>query len=86
MNNDRLTREALIQAANYPDCGAKRRVDRSRNRWQRVLIEFEFRTSNFREHGHDPGGCDVIVCWEHDWPDCPVEVVELRRVIDHLDS
>ena len=70
----------------YPDCEAKRCVDRRRDRWQRVRIEFEFRTSHFRDHGHTPGQCDLIVCWEHDWADCPLEVVELRRVIDTLEG
>ena len=74
-----------VQAA-YPDCEAKRCVDNRKNRWQRVRIEFEFYSSNFREHGHDPAGCDVIVCWEHNWPDCPLEVVELRSVIDQLEA
>jgi len=72
--------------AAYPDCEAKRCVDRHNERWQRVRIEFEFYSSNFRDHGHDPSGCDVIVCWEHDWPDCPLEVVELRRVINELEG
>jgi hypothetical protein len=74
-----------IQSA-YPDCEAKRCVDSRQNRWQRVRIEFEFLSSNFREHGHDPAACDMIVCWEHDWPDCPLEVIELRSVIDRLDG
>jgi hypothetical protein len=72
--------------AGYPDCEAKRCVDRSNQRWQRVRIEFEFWSSNFKEHGHDPAGCDLIVCWEHDWVDCPLEVVELRRMIDLLEG
>lgn len=72
--------------AAYPDCEAKRCVDRRNERWQRVRIEFEFYSSNFRDHGHDPSGCDVIVCWEHDWPDCPLEVVELRRLINELEG
>jgi hypothetical protein len=74
-----------VQAA-YPDCEAKRCVDARQNRWQRVRIEFEFYSSNFREHGHDLAGCDMIVCWEHDWSDCPLEVVELRSVIDQLEG
>jgi len=74
-----------IQAA-YPDCEAKRCVDSKRNRWQRVRIEFEFCSSNFCEHGHDPTGCDMVVCWEHDWPECPLEVIELRSVIDQLEG
>lgn len=70
--------------AQYPDCEAKRRVDK--DRWQRVRIEFEYRSSNFREHGHDPSGADLIVCWEHNWSDCPIEVLELRKEVDKLDA
>jgi Homing endonuclease associated repeat len=70
--------------AGYPDCEAKRCVDHQNQRWQRVRIEFEYWSTNFKDHCHDPAGCDLIVCWEHDWPDCPLEVVELRRVIDQL--
>jgi hypothetical protein len=74
-----------VQAA-YPDCEAKRCVDSKQNRWQRVRIEFEYYSSNFKDHGHDPAGCDMIVCWEHDWPECPLEVIELRSVIDKLEG
>jgi hypothetical protein len=76
----------LVEAigAAYPDCEAKRCVDQRRGRWQRVSIEFEYRSSNFREHGHETAGCDLIVCWDHDWHDCPVEVIELRSVIADL--
>jgi hypothetical protein len=48
--------------ASYPDCEAKRCVDRDNQRWQRVRIEFEFASRNFRDRGHDPTGCDLIVC------------------------
>lgn len=70
--------------AGYPDCEAKRQV--APGRWQRVRIEFEFESRNFRDHGHPPGGCDVIVCWRHNWPDCPqhIEVVDLSTVIRSL--
>jgi hypothetical protein len=70
--------------ASYPDCEAKRCIDRNRNRWQRVRIEFEYKSSNFKDHGHNPQECDLIVCWEHDWVDCPIEVIELRKVIKEL--
>lgn len=72
--------------ASFPDCEAKRCIDRNNQRWQRVRIEFEFRSRTFRDHGHDPAGCDLIVCWEHNWPECPLEVVELRKVIDDLEG
>lgn len=66
----------------YPDCLAKRRV--SGGRWQRVRVEFEYRSRSFRDHGHDPEGCDVVVCWTHDWPGCPLEVLELKSAIAGL--
>jgi len=68
--------------SSFPDCEAKRCMDK--DRWQRVRIEFEFRSSDFHRHGHPVGGADLIVCWKHDWPDCPVEVLELRSAIDSL--
>lgn len=68
----------------YPDCEAKRQVGPSN--WQRVRIEFEFESRNFCDHGHPPDGCDVIVCWRHNWAECPehLEVVELSSVIQTL--
>jgi hypothetical protein len=68
----------------FPDCEAKRRI--APERWQRVDIEFEFESRNFRDHGHPASGCDVIVCWRHNWDECPenIEVVELSSVIKSL--
>lgn len=65
----------------YPDCEAKRRVSGRRGGFERVRIEFEFRSRNFN---HQPDGCDLVVCWEHDWPECPVEVLELESAITTL--
>jgi hypothetical protein len=63
----------------YPDCRAI--ASDGAGGWRRVAIEFEFKSSNFKLHGHDPAECDVIVCWEHDWPDSPVKVLELKSVM-----
>lgn len=49
-----------------------------------MAVEFEHRSSNFRMHGHDAARCDLVVCWEHDWKDCPVRVVELKSKIEEL--
>jgi len=68
-----------IQSA-FPDAVAKRQL-RGQKVFERVLIEFEFQSSSFQKHGHDASGCDLIVCWEHDWKDCPLEVIELQRVV-----
>jgi hypothetical protein len=66
----------------FPDCEAKREL--RPGIWQRVRIEFEFRSRTFRTHGHDPQQCDVIVCWENNWPDCPIEVQELKSLLPRL--
>lgn len=63
----------------YPDCEAIREVEPGR--WQRVRIEFEFESRNFMHHFHNPEECDLIVCWEHNWAESPLEVVELRKAI-----
>lgn len=68
----------------YPDCEGKRYVDQKRQRLEPVLIEFEYQSSNFRLHGHNSEGCDLIVCWIHDWEDCPLEVLELSSQIKYL--
>lgn len=76
----------LIEAVQtgFPDSEGKRRVDKQR--WQRVRIEFEFQSSNFLKHGHDAELCDLVVCWEHDWRECPLEVLELSKEIQKLDN
>jgi hypothetical protein len=68
----------LVQTG-YPDCEAMRRLDE--DTCERLRIEFENESRNFLQHEHDPSECDMIVCWKHNWPECPLEVVELRKVI-----
>ena len=68
----------------FPDCEGKRCFDQKNNRWEQVRIEFEYKSSNFREHGHNEHDCDVIVCWIHDWDECPIEVLELKSTINYL--
>lgn len=31
-----------------------------------ILTELEYVSSNFVNHGHDPNGCDLVMCWIHD--------------------
>lgn len=52
---------------------------------ERKRIEFEHRSSDYN---HPPEGCDIIVCWEHDWKDCPktIEVIELKSELEKLSS
>lgn len=63
----------------YPDGLALRRV--GADKWEMVRIEFEFESRNFVLHDHDKKECDLIVCWLDNWPNCPIEVVQLSKVV-----
>ena len=67
----------------FPDCIARRFTGKG---WERVAIEFEHTSWSFKEHGHKPEDCDIIVCWEHNWKDCPIEVIELKSEIENLEN
>jgi len=65
----------------FPDAKGRRKARRG---WEDIWIEFEFKSSNFKIHNHDPKECDVIVCWENDWKYFPIEVIELKTKIEEL--
>jgi predicted transport protein len=73
----------------YPDCVARRYTGKG---WERVYIEFEYKSSNFILHGHDPNECNMIVCWEDDLNEVDrkklagIEIIELRVLIDELEN
>ena len=48
---------------------------------QPLKAEFEYESRNFLKHMHDVKGCDLIICWRHNWPECPLEVLELRKAL-----
>src|ERR1051326_7708954 len=66
----------------YPDGMALREV--APGKWQLVKIEFEQESRNFLRHKHDPADAHLIVCWKHNWPDCPLEVIELSSLVGKL--
>jgi hypothetical protein len=55
---------------------------------QRLRTDFELESGNFRDAGRDAGALDLLVCWRDTWPDRPatLQVLELRRVVQHLAS
>ncbi len=65
----------------FPDCIALRRTAKG---WKQVRIEFEYYASSFKSHGHNPKGCDEIICWENDWPNAPKKIAirDLRREVE----
>jgi hypothetical protein len=64
----------------FPDCEAMREV--KPGAWQRKHIEFELESRNFLLHKHEVKAGAIIVCWRHNWEDCPLEVIELKKVIE----
>lgn len=70
--------------AEFPDCVAVREM--AKGQWQDQNVEVEFCSRNFSKHKHDAKKCDVIVCWVHDWAECPewIEVVELKKVVEEM--
>jgi hypothetical protein len=79
--HDKLGMNIEAIQASFPDAKGRRKTAKG---WEDIWIEFELRSKQFKVHGHDPKGCDIIVCWEHDWKDCPIEVIELKKEIERL--
>ena len=64
--------------SSFPDCTAYQKSGKGAEKL--IRIEFEYKSSNFKNHKHNAKECDWIVCWEHDWPDYPrnLKIVELK--------
>lgn len=81
MMADLLGMQVVRVQTEFPDCEVL--CEMEPGKWQRLRVEFEFESRNFVRHGHDADGCDIIVCWVHNWTACParIEVVELSRLM-----
>lgn len=55
--------EILSVQQNFPDV-----VMRHTQTGDVYSFEIEYAASSFIAHGHDPLGCDAILCWENDFP------------------
>jgi AcrR family transcriptional regulator len=63
----------------FPDCDAK--LKRPDGSYEGVRIEFEYKSKSFERDGHNSNECDLIVCWLHDWANCPLQVIELSSLV-----
>ncbi len=43
----------------------------------RYRVEFEYQAKSFLHHQHDPRGCDLIICWQNDYPNSILPVLAL---------
>ncbi len=65
----------------FPDaCVLKKEKD---GKMHRKYIEFEYKSSQFKQHVNNPKHkkikCDYVVCWENDYLTCPLPVIELKK-------
>ena len=63
--------ELLNLQSKFPD--AKLRI-----KGEIYRVEFEFNSRSFAQHKHDVMGCDLVICWVHDWEECPLPVLALQ--------
>ena len=66
--------------SSFPDALLRRR--NSKGTWNSCMAEFEYKSSSFKAHKHNPSQCDIVICWEHDWADCPLEVLCLKDIVN----
>jgi len=62
----------------FPDAAV---FENSSKGYIRRYIEFEFKSSGYKAHLKSKRKCHYVVCWENDWKDCPIPVIELKREI-----
>ena len=65
--------------SSFPDALLRRR--NNKGTWNSCRAEFEYKSSNFKVHKHNPSQCDIVICWEHDWADCRLEVLCRKEIV-----
>lgn len=56
----------------------RRRVDLG---WERLTVGLACKSSEIKNWTDFQG--DMVICWNHDWPDCPVKPFELKSLFDN---
>jgi hypothetical protein len=73
---DTLSFQDVKEFVSFPDASAF-------YEGREINIEFEYRSSNFKKHGHEEKDCDLIVCWEDDDCSLKVRVLELSTLAEN---
>ncbi len=66
--------------------GGKRNLSLENEKWEAVSIGFALNSSDLKSSGRISKNCQLLVCWKHEWKDCPVEVLELSTVLPDLEN
>ena len=77
--------ELEFVSSERPHAEGRRYFDIHREQWKHLKVEFIFKSSGFSPVPAASGEtCDLLVCWEHDSEDCPVEILELKGIIREI--
>jgi hypothetical protein len=63
------------------DCGHVIGLRRVEQGWERVKIMIAFKSSDL-ENASDKDG-DLLICWCHDWQECPLRTFELKSLFEN---
>jgi hypothetical protein len=66
--------DVIFSTGEYPDAEAT-------VNGKKVRIEFKVTSKQFN---YDPSGCDLVICWEHDKPKIPLEVLQLKPLVEFI--
>lgn len=64
----------------------KRNLSLENEKWEAVNIGFTLNSSDLKGSGRLTKNCQLLVCWKHEWEECPVEVLELSSVLPGLEN
>ncbi len=62
------------------DCSyviVRRRVDKG---WERIQVNLAYKSSDYTRN--DFSDNELLICWNHDWQDCPLKVFELKQLFN----
>ncbi len=64
----------------------KRLSGEKKSAWENINISFFVNSSDCKDYLSSDHSCDLVVCWNHDWIKCPVEILELKSTIELLEN
>ncbi len=64
----------------------KRNKSSESEKWEAVNIGFVLNSLDLKKNDRTMKNCELLVCWENGWKDCPVEVLELSTTLKRLEN
>lgn len=67
-------------SSDFPEAEAKRCSGTQELfvRWEQLKLHFEYRSLDIKKYEDRLFLCDLVVCWHHDWEECPIPVLSLK--------